>query len=79
MQTKLQSMIETLISIFIGFLIALLTQWIVFPLFDIQTSVQDDLIIVSIFTAVSIIRGYCIRRFFNWFHSVRRPDEISSR
>lgn len=69
MQTKLQSLFETLFSILIGFLVALGSQLIIFPQFGIHISMGSNLKITGWFTLVSIIRGYYVRRFFNWLHS----------
>lgn len=64
-QTKLESLAEVIINVAIGWVIALLTQLIVFPLFGINVTVGEQLSISVIFTAVSIIRSYVIRRWFN--------------
>ncbi len=72
MQTKLQSFLEASVNIGIGLGIALLTQLIVFPMFGINIPLKDDLMIVSIFTAVSITRSYLLRRFFNWYHGDKK-------
>lgn len=71
MQTKKQSMFEACSNIAIGLGVALLTQLWVFPLFGIHIPFSHDLMIVSIFTVVSITRSYLLRRFFNWYHEVR--------
>lgn len=70
-QSKKWSAIEVVAGVIIGFIIALLTQLVVFPLFNIATSFGENFTIAGIFTVVSIIRGYFIRRFFNWLHSVK--------
>lgn len=64
-QTKLESLLEVLINVALGWVIALITQVIVFPLYGIQITFSDQLGISVIFTMVSIIRGYAIRRWFN--------------
>ena len=64
-QTKLESLLEVLINVAIGWIIALITQLIVFPLYGIQITMSDQLGISVVFTVVSIIRGYVIRRWFN--------------
>ena len=69
MQTRTQSMIESLASTGIGFFIALLTQIAVARAFDLNTTAGQDLAITAIFTVISIARGYCVRRAFNHFHS----------
>lgn len=64
-QTKLESLLEVIINVTIGWFIAILTQIIVFPWFGIQVTFADQLGISVIFTLVSIVRGYVIRRWFN--------------
>ena len=66
MQSKKMSLIETIVSVLIGYIVALLSQIVVFPLFDIEVSLIDNLLIGLLFTVISIIRGYYIRRLFNW-------------
>ena len=65
MQTKRQSLIETLTSVFVGWLIGVILNLTVLPLFDYNITVVDSLWVSLIFTAVSVIRGYLIRRYFN--------------
>ena len=68
MQTRRQSMIETAASVAIGYVVALLTQIVIFPMFGIHATMTDNLLIGAWFTVISIIRGYYVRRFFNWMH-----------
>ena len=65
MQSKKQSLIETLTSVFVGWLIGVILNLTILPLFDYNITVIDSLWVSLIFTVVSIIRGYVIRRFFN--------------
>ena len=65
MQTKRQSLIETLTSVFVGWLIGVILNLLVLPLFDYNVSLTDGVLISIIFTAVSVIRSYIIRRWFN--------------
>ena len=65
MQSKLQSLIESLTNILIGYLTALLSQVLIFPLFDIYVSLQDNLLIGLYFTIISLLRSYSVRRYFN--------------
>jgi exosome complex RNA-binding protein Rrp4 len=65
MQSKRMSLIETLVSTAIGYLVAVATQAAVFPLFGLYVPLQDNLMIGGIFTVVSIVRGYLVRRAFN--------------
>ena len=65
MQTKKWSMIETLVSVGIGWLIGVILNMLVLPLFDYDVSLTDGVLISIIFTAVSVVRSYVVRRFFN--------------
>ena len=69
MQTKIQSRIETLVQQAIGFIVAMISQLIIFPVFDIHINMKDNLLIGIYFTIVSIIRSYLVRRAFNKVHS----------
>lgn len=68
MQTRLQSFIEAWSNVAIGYFVALAAQLIVFPLYDIDVSVSQNIQIGLIFTAVSIARSYLLRRLFNRMH-----------
>ena len=68
LQTKKMSLIETIVSVTIGYIIALVSQLIIFPVFNIQVSLTDNLLIGLFFTVVSIISGYYVRRLFNWIN-----------
>lgn len=61
------SAVEAVTSTAIGYGVAVGTQFVVFPLFGIRVSLSEQLGIGLIFTAVSIVRGYCVRRLFNHF------------
>ena len=65
MQTKLQSLLESLTNITIGYLVAVGSQIVLFPFFDINISVADNFIIGLWFTLISLVRGYAVRRWFN--------------
>ena len=65
MQTKRQSAIESLTNVLVGWLIGVILNMIVLPLFDYDVSLTDGVLISIIFTAVSVVRSYVVRRFFN--------------
>ncbi len=65
MQTKKKSLIESITNTVIGFIIALTVQLIIYPIMNIEVRISQNLIITSVFTLVSILRGYIIRRIFN--------------
>jgi len=67
-QTKLQSLIEVTVSTAFGFLLAFFAQLLIMHLYDLPHDPIRDLYITAYFTAISLARGYAVRRFFNWFH-----------
>jgi hypothetical protein len=68
MQSRRQSMAETVASVAIGYVVALLSQFVIFPVFGLHVTLTENLLIGAWFTAISIVRGYYVRRFFNWLH-----------
>ena len=64
-QTRLGSLIEAGLNIVIGYGVAVLSQIAIFPLFDIHIPLSDNLLIGLWFTAISLVRSYVIRRWFN--------------
>lgn len=69
MQSRLQSLAESLVNVILGYGIALGAQIAVFPLFGINIPMSSNIAIGIIFTLVSLARSYCLRRLFNWWHS----------
>jgi len=65
MQTKTQSLVESITNIFIGYIVALLSQLLIFPMFNIYVSFSENLAIGFYFTVISLIRSYLVRRFYN--------------
>ena len=63
-QSRLMSLVEALANVLVGFLLALMTQLIVFPLFGMETTLGQNLAIGGIFTTVSLARSYVLRRMF---------------
>lgn len=64
-QSKIESLIESLLNIFVGYGVALIAQIVIFPLFNIYVSHYKHAAIGGLFTIVSLVRSYTIRRLFN--------------
>lgn len=67
-QTRLQSAVEAIASTAFGFIIALLAQLLIMDHYGIPSDLGRDVNITIFFTAISLARGYAVRRFFNWLH-----------
>lgn len=63
-QSHVMSLVEAITNVVVGYLLALATQFAIFPLFGIAVSVTDNLVIGCIFTAISLVRSYILRRIF---------------
>ena len=64
-QSRTMSAVESVANVVIGYGVALTTQVIVFGLLEIPVSLEQNLWIGGIFTAVSLVRSYVVRRLFN--------------
>ncbi len=56
--------IEAVANVLVGYGVAVLTQLAVFPLFGLNASLGDNLAIGGVFTVVSIVRSFTLRRLF---------------
>ena len=65
MQTKKYSFIESITNVLVGYLLAVVSQIIMFPFFNIHIRMRDNFIIGIWFTIISILRSYTLRRIFN--------------
>ncbi len=65
MQSRFMSAVETGSNFAVGYVVAVLTQVLVFPLFGLNASLGDNLLIGGLFTITSIVRGFALRRLFN--------------
>lgn len=64
-QTKEQSLAEAVTNTGLAFCINVIVMWAILPLYHPGNSFQDSFEIVLIFTVISVLRGYAIRRFFD--------------
>lgn len=63
-QSRVMSLVEALTNVAVGYGVAVMTQIAVFPLFGLHATVADNLLMGGIFTVVSIVRSFTLRRFF---------------
>ena len=64
-QTRLISLIETLINTVIGFIVSFAGWPVAATLTGVEYSNGQHWVIVAFFTVLSVARGYIIRRFFD--------------
>lgn len=66
MQSKTHSLIEATVNPALGYLVAVATQIVVFPLFGIHIPMGQNFQLGAIFFVVSVARSYAVRRLFTW-------------
>jgi hypothetical protein len=64
MQTRGHSALETIANVVIGYIGAVTSQVVLFPLFGITVKPSTNLVMGAWFTVVSVIRSYTVRRLF---------------
>lgn len=64
-QSRIDSAMEAVVNTAIGFIVSLITWHFVAMAFGIPMTLGNNLLITGIFTVVSIIRQYVLRRLFN--------------
>lgn len=68
-QKKRHSFLEACINILIGFSINFVANLLILPAFGFDVHPMTAFNIGLVFTVISIIRSYYIRRMFNYFHT----------
>lgn len=68
-QPKKYSFLESIVNVLVGAGINITAQAIIFPWFGIHIPFSENLEIAGIFTIISIIRSFFLRRAFNWWHT----------
>lgn len=63
-QSRSFSTIEAATNVVLGWMVALITQLLVFPVIGLQVMLWQNLALSGVFTAVSFLRSYVLRRLF---------------
>ncbi len=70
-QSRAASLVEVFTNVAVGYLVALAAQQLVFPIFAIHTALAQDSAIAAVFTLVSVLRSFLLRRLFERLGSGR--------
>lgn len=65
MQSRSHSALEAVSNVVVGYALALATQAAVFPLFGLYASHREHAAIALVFTGISLVRSYVLRRLFD--------------
>ena len=77
-QSRLMSLVESLANVLVGYGVAVATQMVVFPIFGLAVTVTENLLIGLIFTVVSIVRSYALRRGFEALRGRQSASDSST-
>ena len=77
MQSRWMSLVKSVANVLVGYIVAVVTQVLVFPLFGWRATLSENLTIGLIFTGVSLVRSYLLRRAFE-ARRVRQAKSSSS-
>lgn len=64
-QTRLGSLIEAAMSTAIGLVVSVIANQLIFPRFGFHPTLGENVAISVIYTFISILRQYIVRRWFN--------------
>jgi hypothetical protein len=64
-QTRIGSLIEACLNVVIGFSINYFANMIIFPWFGFHITPGANFALGLVYTVISVVRSYCIRRWFN--------------
>ena len=65
MQSKRHSFIEAILNVTIGYLVAVMANYVVLPWWGFEVSVRDSMEIGVVFMLIALARSYILRRVFN--------------
>ena len=63
-QSRRMSLVEAVTNVVVGYALAIATQIVVFPWFGLQASLGENLALGGVFTGISLVRSYALRRLF---------------
>ena len=64
-QSRLESLIETVINTSLGFVINYCANLVILPLFGFHITTGANFIMGLLYTVISVARSYAVRRWFN--------------
>ncbi|MCT2538755.1 DUF7220 family protein [Sedimentimonas flavescens] len=63
-QSRLMSLVEAVTNVIVGYGITVVTRILIFPNFGLHTTLAQNLKTGAVFTVVSMVRSFALRRMF---------------
>lgn len=70
MQNRYGSLLEAAVNVAVGYVVAVITQVILYPYLGIHLVFEQQLLVALVFMSLGFTRSYLLRRLFvrlNWF------------
>ena len=77
-QSKAMSFAEAVSNVVAGYGIALLTQMALFPTFGLHLAMTENALIAGVFTIVSLVRSFLLRRLFEMLRVRGHQNETAA-
>jgi hypothetical protein len=72
-QNRKMSFIESIASVTLGYILTVLIQYLIYPVFGINIPVKEAFAISLLIVLIAFVKNFAVRRFFNSLH-VREVD-----
>lgn len=77
-QSRAMSLVEAIANMIVGYGVAVATQILVLPWFDVHMSLTQNLKLATAFTLISIVRSFALRRLFEAIRACRDKRETAA-
>lgn len=67
-QSHKMSAVESTVSVIAGYLLNVLLQFLLYPVFGIEVAIEQAFIISIFITGLAFVKNYSVRRLFNLLH-----------
>jgi hypothetical protein len=78
-QSRAMSFVEAIANVIVGYGAAVVTQMLVFPMFDLHMTWAENLKLAAAFTLISIIRSFALRRLFEAIRTRKTERQTAAR
>ena len=74
-QSRAMSLVEAMANVVVGYGVAVVTQILIFPVLGLHATLAQNLKMGLVFTGISIIRSFALRRLFERIRVANRSGD----
>ena len=71
-QSKRMSLLESIVSVIAGYVLTVLIQMLLFPMFGVKIPMAETMLISIIIVAIAFVKNYGVRRLFNSLANIQQ-------